>query len=138
MTQSIPNGAWTPLAWNTVEDPYGSWAAGSPTRFKPTFAGNFLLNGGVAFLSTAPATYAQATSYRAAIWYRTGAMLSTLTVIPNPAGIALSVAARPYLVYLNGTTDYIELSASHDVAPAINTSVAAGYASSITVTYAGP
>ena len=134
-TQSIPNSAYTPLRWDVVEDPYGSWASGTPTRFKPTFAGQFLVNGGISFAALTP-TYAQQGSHRIAAWYRNGTLL-TLADTPDPAMIALAVVARPYLVSLNGTTDYIELSAWHDAGVALNTSVASGYASSVTVTFAG-
>lgn len=137
VAQSLPHDAFTPITWNTVDDPYGSWVAGTPARFKPTFAGHFILNGAVGFSSTAPATYAQETNQRMVAWYVNGG-LWTVASAPNPAMIALAVTARTYPVYLNGTTDYVELAAYHDAGPPINTNVAPGYSSTITVTYAGP
>lgn len=137
VSQPIANATSVPISWNTVEDPYGSWTAGAPTRFKPTFAGNFLLNGAVGYASIAPATYAQAENIRAAAWHRNGAIV-TQAVVVDPPTVAVAVLARPYLVSLNGTTDYVELDAWQNTGESIGTNVASGYASTITAIYAGP
>lgn len=135
--QSVPDSVYTALTWTTVEDPYSSWSSGAATRFKPTFAGNFLLNGGVGFAYAGPATYNKPESQRRAGWYRNGA-LTVLACDDDSSAIGVAVVARPYLVSLNGTTDYVELVAWHNIGAALNTNVAAGFTSTITVTYAGP
>jgi hypothetical protein len=132
--QSIADSLQVPLTFQTVEhNPYTQWNAGAPTRFTPTFPGWFHATGAAGFA-------ANATNYRAVNWAKNGAYLASGGAqVLNAATFIQAVVARPAQVYLNGTGDYLELTAVQTSGAPLNTSVAnAHHASSLAVSYAGP
>ncbi len=97
-SQSVSAGVWTKLQINTEEWDTNSNFDTSTYRFTPTVAGYYQVNGRV----TANAIV----SVLVVSVYKNGSPWKRGTAIANSAGEATSGAA---LVYLNGTTDYIEL-----------------------------
>jgi hypothetical protein len=98
-TTSIPNTTWTKIAINTVLFDTNSNFNTSLYRFLPTVAGYYQINGMVQIISTSVA-------YAIAIW-KTG------TQISQSSGIGVSglngTANTSATIYLNGSSDYIEL-----------------------------
>lgn len=97
-SQSLSAGVWTKLQINTEEWDTNSNFDTSTYRFTPTVAGYYQVNGRVtvnAIITTVVVAF-----------YKNGSVWKRGTAIANSAGEATSGAA---LVYLNGTTDYIEL-----------------------------
>lgn len=130
--QSIPNATQTAMSFDSaVLDRQGGWAASpNPTRFTPTLAGWYLVSGFVG--------YAQhATGNRQASVRKNG------TTVPGglaqwlPTGTGTSRDVTPtILVFMNGTTDYLELFAWQSSGAALNTTIGDGEPN-MTVMYAG-
>lgn len=131
--QSIVDGApGTMVNFQAVDDdPFAMWVAGTPTRVTPKFPGWFLFNGGVSFASNQ-------TNYRACQWYKSGGQV--LGAISNQTGVSgtgTGLVAKPFPLYLNGTTDYVELNALQTSGAALSTAVSSPYQPTIAVAYMG-
>lgn len=131
VAQSLPNGSLTTITFDTTEfNPYLMWDAGLPTRVTAKYAGYYFISGGVAFvLNTA--------SYR---YTRIAVNGTTITdgntaVAPVPS-ISTRVPARSTITYLD-VDDYVELSGQQASGGALNTGVASGDASNLTVEWRG-
>jgi len=98
-TTSIPNTTWTKISINTVTFDTNSNFNTSTYRFTPTVAGYYQINGMAQLLSTSQA-------YAIAIWKNGGA-------VSQASGIGASglngSANTSVVIYLNGSTDYVEL-----------------------------
>jgi hypothetical protein len=97
-SQSISSGVWTKLQINTEEWDTNSNFDTSTYRFTPTVAGYYQLDGRV--------TVNAIVTVVVVAFYKNGSVWKRGTAIANSAGEATSGSS---LVYLNGTTDYVEL-----------------------------
>jgi hypothetical protein len=96
--QSITSGVWTKLQINTEEWDTNSNFDTANYRFTPTVAGYYQVNGRVTVGTIMNVVVVS-------VW-KNGNAWKRGTAIANSAGEAVSGSS---LVYLNGTTDYIEL-----------------------------
>jgi hypothetical protein len=96
--QSISSGTFTKVTCGTEEWDTNSNYDTSTSRFTPTVAGYYQVNGYVGFTSSTR------TNTQAAI-YKNGSHYRTLTQLDSN----LYVVGGSSIVYLNGSTDYIEL-----------------------------
>lgn len=110
--QSIPNATWTKLAFQVEEwDTANCFDSTTNYRFTPNVAGYYQLNGSVQWSG---ATF---TGENGLQFYKNGTGWKATTDLNSAAyGIAGSC-----LVYLNGTTDYVELYAIQGSGGAKNT-----------------
>ena len=116
--QAIPTTVATAISWDTPTiDTMGVYSGGTPTRFTPNVAGNYLLMGKVGFASNA------STTFRYVSWLKNGA-----TTPSGRAGFTVAWAAAPVginahtvSISMNGTTDYIELAALQNIGSNLNT-----------------
>lgn len=134
VAQSLADGVYTPLTFNSVDyDPFSLWVSGSNTQFKPKFPGWFEMTGAMSATSNT-------TNYRGSFWWRTGSAQSASgSNQTGTAGIGTANVARPWPIYLNGTTDYVELTAIQTSGAALNTSAATvRFEPSMAARYLGP
>ena len=103
-TQSISQATFTKVAINTeVFDTNSNFDSTTNYRFTPTVAGYYQVNGTVRFAGTTSAEYIAAVYKNGSVYSRGGDINST--------GSTLGVSQLTFneVVYLNGSTDYIEL-----------------------------
>lgn len=100
--QTVTNGAWNKLAANTESfDTNSSYDNSTNYRFTPTVSGYYQINGAVCIeASSATRTRCLSAIYKNGTIYARGS--DTFAAVSN-----LSVVSD--LVYLNGSTDYIEI-----------------------------
>jgi hypothetical protein len=97
----ITSSTQTKVQFNTEDFDTASCFNTSTNRFTPNVAGYYQINASLYVSTTATGTYIGCTIYKNGSNYAAG------TFISNAVGEALSVAS--HLVYLNGTTDYVEV-----------------------------
>ena len=97
--QSIPHATSTKIAFDTEEFDTNSNFASS--RFTPTVAGYYQINGS-ALMSSGTGGVCEAYLYKNGAAFKAGQSTATI------AG-GQTVVAVESLIYLNGTTDYVEL-----------------------------
>jgi len=113
--QSVPNSTSTKIRFQTTEfDTTTAYDNTTNYRFQPTVAGYYQVNGAVFFASAAASVVVSV--------YKNGANWKSGPQTPS----TVNSAAVGALVYLNGTTDYIELYAYHVFGSALNTGASAG------------
>ena len=103
-TQSISSGVWTKIQVNTEEWDTASCYNTSTYRFTPNVAGYYRINGTYELLSGSP-TRVIVSIYKNGSEFKRGNDLSVSS--GNLSGGAAPVVSA--LIYLNGTTDYVEL-----------------------------
>ena len=98
--QSVSTGVSTKITINTLDATFPNTGYDQTTnyRFTPTVAGYYQVNGGLITNSTTTSTYISI--YKNGTQYKRGATV----VAANTIGTVVSS-----LVYLNGSTDYVEL-----------------------------
>lgn len=102
--QSLASGTVTKLLFQTEEfDTAGAFDSTTNYRFQPTVAGYYSVSGGVAVASTATTVQVHL--------YKNGTFFKRLQ-----SGAGTFSAHGAGLVYLNGTTDYLELWGSQGAA----------------------
>lgn len=100
-SQSITTTTWTKVQLNAETfDPDAKFDAATNYRFQPTIAGYYQINGSANFTSTGSVM-----ACGVAI-YKNGAIAAPPSYAPLGGVAAMSIAT---LVYLNGSTDYVEL-----------------------------
>lgn len=105
--QSVSSATWTKVACNTEEfDSTSAYDAATNYRFQPTVAGYYQLTGQVGYANANNAPYC-------ASIYKNGTEFKRGTYI-NSGTIAACVQVSS-LIYLNGSTDYVELWTWHQV-----------------------
>jgi hypothetical protein len=113
--QSIPNGAWTPLAFDTIDlDTHGVHLAAAPSRFTAPYAGWYALTGQSDWA-------ANATGARELKFLINGGgttLAKAMVMAVNGYDTALSVATECYL----SAGDYVELAAWQNAGAALSTS----------------
>lgn len=101
--QTIPSAAFTKVQINTEEfDTSNSYDAVTNYRFQPNVAGYYQINWVISNTSSTSATRLYGSIYKNGTIYMSGADIPTGTGIGN-------FASGSALVYLNGSTDYVEL-----------------------------
>lgn len=104
VAQSLPNGVLTKLQFQTEEfDTTSSYDNVTNFRFQPNVAGYYHVNGGFQVIT--------AVTYIALQLYKNGVAYKTLNVIGTPTA---SAGQGGCLVFLNGSSDYIELFGSQN------------------------
>ena len=106
---SLPASTFTKVLFATEEfDTNNNFAS---SRFTPTVPGYYQINASVQMLGTVP--YATAAIYKNAVAYKISSQEQGSQIDP--------VKTLSALVYLNGSTDYIEIFAFNGSASAVNT-----------------
>lgn len=100
-SQSIANATFTKVQCNTEEfDTNSNYDKDTNYRFQPTVAGYYQISGSVNFGSAA-------TGICLCMIYKNGTRFKDSTDVPfNASGVGTNISA---LIYLNGSTDYVEL-----------------------------
>tara|TARA_R110000868_G_scaffold283553_1_gene543995 strand:+ start:263 stop:841 length:579 start_codon:yes stop_codon:yes gene_type:complete len=102
--QSITTATWTKLAANTEEfDTNSCFDNATNYRFTPTVAGYYQVDGKLAVYATVATASLQIGIYKNGTLAKRGSFNS------NPAGIPDVGVVVSSIMYLNGSTDYIEL-----------------------------
>ena len=103
-SQSFTNGTWAKITLGTEAwDTNNNFDSTTNYRFTPTVAGYYQVNGGYSFQGTASAGYTLITSiYKNGSELIRGAEMYSLTATFNQSVVN-------GVVYMNGSTDYIEL-----------------------------
>lgn len=110
--QSIPNATWTKLSFSIEEfDTASAFDATTNYRFTPQVAGYYQVNGCVSVASGTGIHFVQI--YKNGVGYKQGGVTAT--------NAAANGAHASVLVYLNGSTDYVELYAYQSSGGALNT-----------------
>ena len=103
-SQTITTATWTKVTLDTeLFDTNNNFAS---SRFTPTVAGYYQINAAVACSNTSAYDVAVATGI-----YKNGTLVNRATVNFGGTGYSLNNATVPCsaVIYLNGSTDYIEL-----------------------------
>lgn len=101
-TQSVTGGSWTKVQFQTEEfDTANCFDNSTNYRFTPTVAGYYQINACVSSAVTG-LSYCATSIYKNGTIYKQGSSYSATAGI-NPISVVSS------LVYLNGSTDYIEI-----------------------------
>ena len=102
-TQSISAGTWTKMQYNTEEfDTNNNYDASTNYRFTPTVAGYYQVNGCAESSANSASGYFLVAVYKNGTAFKYGQNYKSDT----SSGPSASVAT---LIYLNGSTDYVEL-----------------------------
>lgn len=131
VAQSLANGTLTAITFDTTEfDTHTMWSSGSPTRVTIQYPGYYFLSGGVC-------TVVNDTSYRYARIAVNGTTITDGNTAVDPVpSVSTRVPARATITYLD-IDDYVELYAQHAIGGPLNTAVAVGDASNLTVAWMG-
>ena len=112
--QVLSASAWTKVIINTKEfDTASCFDSTTNYRFTPTVAGYYQVNATVQFAGGAD---------NGSAIYKNGSIFKVGVFTVNPYGRATNVSA---LIYLNGTTDYIEFYAYSNVTATVATGLSA-------------
>jgi hypothetical protein len=102
--QAITTATWTKLAANTEEfDTNSCFDNATNYRFTPTVAGYYQVDGKLAVYASV------ATSNLQIGIYKNGAVAKRGSFNSNPAGVPDTGVVVSSILYLNGSTDYVEL-----------------------------
>lgn len=111
--QSLPNGAWTKLQLqNKIFDTNSNFDAAVNYRFTPSAPGYYQINGQVQIASS--------TSPPGVDIYKNG-VSTGYAIGGNLSGVFNGTASISRLLFLNGTTDYVELYGIQSSGGALNT-----------------
>lgn len=98
--QSISNAVYTKIQCSTEEfDTNNNYDNTTNYRFTPTVSGYYQVNGQTSTVQTTATLFV--TIYKNGVEFKRGSRISV-----NSSGLSTNVSA---LIYLNGTTDYVEL-----------------------------
>lgn len=127
VAQALTNGVYDEINWDSVTvDTVNGHDSGLPTRYTAQYAGWYQLSGGASFA-------ANATGIRRCGWAINGSAIDDrLAVVTAVASGGLHGVARTMHVYLS-EEDYVELWALQGSGGSLNTDVANGVQSSISV-----
>lgn len=114
--QSLSNATWTKIQINTEEYDTNSNYNTSNYRFTPTVAGYYQVNAGITFTYTSAADK----SFASAI-YKNGSPVK-YTGRDSSTGLVFPVPTASVLIYMNGSTDFIELYAYQNTGGSASTS----------------
>lgn len=107
-TQTVANGVATKVQLNTEQfDTAGAFDAVTNFRFQPTVAGYYMVTGRVSGAASTSGTVMNP------MLYKNGGFLQNGQPYIPPSGSSSMTATIAGLVYLNGSTDYLELWATN-------------------------
>lgn len=131
VAQALANGIQAAIIFDSVEfDTHTMWSSGAATRITAQYPGYYLLSGGVA-------TVVNDTSYRFARIAVNGTTLTDGSTAMDPVpSVSTRMPIRATITYLD-IDDYVELYASQASGGSLNTAVAVGDASNLTVAWLG-
>jgi hypothetical protein len=110
--QTITTATWTKVNLQTEEwDTKGDFNNSTTYRFTPTVAGYYWINGAVAY-NSATVNQPQASIYKNGSAYKLLAFTTT-------GALNYPMVAGSCLVYLNGSTDYVELFTYHNTGSSV-------------------
>jgi hypothetical protein len=130
VAQSLANNTWTSITFTTeiLDRDNGHSTSVNTSRYTGQTAGNYRVSG--------VATSVQATGQMLASIAKNGTRISgAATTAPTTGAVAGAIALAPN-VFLNGTTDYVELQGFQNSGGAVNTSLT-DFSSTLTVEWAG-
>lgn len=100
ISTSVATSTWTKLQNNNKEfDTAGAYDNATNYRFQPSVAGYYVVDG--AWANNAASSVSSVSVYKNGSAYKTGTQILNTTVVAQ--------AYVSALVYLNGSTDYVEL-----------------------------
>jgi hypothetical protein len=115
------NGAYTKIAFQVKEyDTNNNFDATTNYRFTPTVAGYYQVNSSIVFASGISTGTALTTIYKNGTEYKRGNSLTFSAAINASASVSA-------LVYLNGSTDYIEIYVYQNSGGSVNTFTGIAY-----------
>lgn len=106
--QAVTNSTWTKILFTVKEDPYGWWDL-TTGRFTPKVAGYYRISGALLVNISASQQVLLAI-------YRNGTVVRRMSQVSNSRTSDISVSGGA-LIYLNGSTDYIEIWGYTDATP---------------------
>lgn len=129
--QSLVTATLTAIIFDTNEvDSYnGHSLITNPTRYTGQVPGYYECSGVVGYA-------ASNTSFRLAGWFKNGTAVAAATAViqcVTIGGVGTNVTAPTREIFLNGTTDYVELFAEHNIGAGLNTATSAGQQSMATI-----
>lgn len=133
---SVPNNSWTAIPLNTEDFDLLAWHDGAgafPNIVVPNLTGYYQVDGSLAFLNSAGGGFR-----RAAIRARTfnaGPYVMAGASAPGDATYYSNLSVST-VVYMNGSTDYVELLAWQNSGAALSTTIAE-FNTSLCVTFIG-
>lgn len=129
--QSTASGTFEPAEFN-AEDSFDVLQAHSPTvnnsRFTPSVAGWYILDGSVAFASNS-------TGRRGTRWTKNGLAMGANQLWNSGTTGGMIFPAKPWAVYLNGQGDYVEMEIFQESGGALDTVVSAETTTHMRVVY---
>ena len=131
--QSLTNATWTDILFDTDDADLDNWhsTVTNTGRIIPQTPGQIrLLGGAVSFA-------ANATGQRGARWALNGTAINATDSLGPAVNNTMAITARPALVVVNGTTDYVTLQGIQGSGGALLTSAAADAQSSGTAEWRG-
>jgi hypothetical protein len=112
--QSIPNVTYTKTQMNVeVFDTNGNYDQTTNYRFTPTIAGYYQINANLNFTTAAINTFGFS------VLYKNGASINVGSTGTNNTAVGI-VSTISTLIYMNGSTDYLELYAFQNSGGALN------------------
>jgi len=100
--QSLTTGTWTKINLQTKEfDTTSAFDNTTNMRFQPTVSGYYQFSGNISFTGTSPSTTG-ASIYKNGSAFKQGTIIYTSGPSANQIGVSA-------LIYLNGSSDYVEL-----------------------------
>jgi hypothetical protein len=118
--QTITNSTFTKVAYNVEEfDTNSNYDPTTNYRFTPTVAGYYQINANVS-LGGGSVGYVQCAIYKNGFQYTSG------SAVPNNGTVGGMVMASA-VVYLNGSTDYVEFYVWQNQGSSINLQTSAGF-----------
>lgn len=131
-SQSLTNGVAAFMLWQTVLlDLWGGLNVGTPSRYSPNVPGWYELAGGASFL-------ANGTGTRSVGWAKNGTTENATAVAVTPlSAVSTITVARPHVIYLNGTSDYVEMTVTQSSGGSLSTNATTTQRSVMTVKYLG-
>jgi hypothetical protein len=133
---TVPTGtSWTPLNFadsaGILADTYGGWSSSTPSRYTAQTPGWYWVSGGVCFTSNSTGNRGvriakNGSGYSGGGTIIGGAAASQDTAIPTPVR----------KVYMNGTTDYVEIHGLQTSGSSLLTDITGDVCSNFTVFFA--
>jgi hypothetical protein len=107
--QNVTTSTWTKVALSAEEfDTNNNFDSTTNYRFTPTVTGYYQIQGTITFDASVNAAAAQTSIYKNGTSYKNSSLLTSAGAISS---VMLTVSS---VIYLNGSTDYVELWGNYD------------------------
>ena len=133
LAQSLTNSTATTILYDTndIDTDSGHSTSTNTSRYTGKTAGRFQISGGIGYASNA-------TGQRWVEWQKNGTSINGGGVLAAPVnGQITRLPARTMTVFLNGSTDYVELMGLQTSGGALNTAVSAADQPTLSVRMVG-